>query len=345
MTREALDQSSCSRSSQKLARGSIVHSGSWVASCALMQSLARRCLSTYKITVGSVPAEACSVRAAPFRAELGCAPAFSRDARSWLWRSEGRRAAEVPGCWDTDKAGAASIIVSFSPEAVRHCDFLWRAVLTKQLTTRTYLLRRINHGSGGQLIRAYGAKWLNKLVFCPGRLTSLRLRPGAFAGPATIAKHIRHHQLIVVEPTICPGTPAGRRGWRLADWSRTGTTCWPVPGRGAPAIPISTGAFLRLWGDAAASLKLATALNHYVVVKIVPVPSVEAVEAVKLSEKRHPSRRVNELRVYGAVASNSESLAPRGRQIPPDGLPASPTPSPPPHRSPPTAGAIRFPWP
>jgi hypothetical protein len=115
--------------------------------------------------------------------------------------------------------------------------------------------------------------------------------------------------------------------------------------RGDPAIPISTGAFLRSWGDAAASLKLATALNNYVVVTVVPVPSVETVEAVKLSEKRHPSRRVNELRVYGVVASNSESLAPRGRQIPPDGLPAIPTPSPRPDRSRPAAGSSRFPWP
>ena len=158
------------------------------------------------------------------------------------------------------------------------------------------------------------------------------------APQAPSADRCRANHLV---PAHLPAAAGG--GWRtglgqglLPGWS---------PGARGSSNPDFDRGIPKVWGDAAASLRLATALNNYVVVTVVPVPSVEAVEAVKLSEKRHPSRRVNELRVYGVVASNSESLAPRGRQIPPDGLPATPTPSPRPHRSRPAAGSSRFPWP
>jgi UDP-N-acetyl-D-glucosamine dehydrogenase len=130
------------------------------------------------------------------------------------------------------------------------------------------------------------------------------------ATTAAIARHLRRGQLVVLESTTYPGTcrevlkPLLEAGGLISgrDFFLAYSPEREDPGN----ADFDTGSIPKVvGGDGDAALKLATALYGRIVVKVVPVSSIEVAEAVKLSENIFRAVNialVNELKlVYAAM--------------------------------------------
>jgi len=127
---------------------------------------------------------------------------------------------------------------------------------------------------------------------------------------ATVAQHLRPGQLVVLESTTYPGTcrevmkPLLEAGGLVS--GRDFFLAYS-PEREDPGNPSYETATIPkvVGGDGSAALELAVALYSQIVVKVVPVSSIEVAEAVKLSENVFRAVNialVNELKlVYGAM--------------------------------------------
>ena len=130
------------------------------------------------------------------------------------------------------------------------------------------------------------------------------------ATTASIAKHLRPNQLIVLESTTYPGTC---REVMKPVLEAGGLVCGKdfflaySPEREDPGNPnFDTGSIPKVvGGDGPEALKLACAFYSQIVVQVIPVSSVEVAEAVKLSENIFRAVNialVNELKlIYGAM--------------------------------------------